>query len=80
MENALETHGSELGERITLIVPSLTQAAFELHRQNMWEKGYRLESKIQSQTYFESDGRNISSLFDGRTMFAATFVRRTDSD
>jgi len=46
----------------------------------MWEKGYRLESKIQSQTYFESDGRNISSLFDGRTMFAATFVKRTDSD
>ena len=67
-----------LGEedRLTIIVPSLSQAAFEVHRQNMWERGYRLETKINAQKYFESDGQNIRDLFDGKTMYAATFVKR----
>ena len=29
-------------ERFTIIVPSLSQAALEVHRQNMWKKGYLL--------------------------------------
>ena len=29
-------------ERVTIIVPSLSQAAFEVHRQNMWERCYHL--------------------------------------
>lgn len=63
-------------ERLTIIVPSLSQAAFEIHRQNMWERGYRLENKIHAQKYFESDGSNIKGLFEGKTMYAATFVKR----
>ena len=36
MHNPLD---SALDERVTIIVPSLSQAAFEVHRQNMWERG-----------------------------------------
>ena len=63
-------------ERFTIIVPSLSQAALEVHRQNMWEKGYRLENSINSQKYFQSDGREISKLFEGEAMYAITFVKR----
>ena len=63
-------------ERVTIIVHSLSQAAFEVHRQNMWERGYRLENKINAQKYFESDGFEIKNMFEGKTMYAATFVKR----
>ncbi|CAI8333265.1 MAG: Uncharacterised protein [Rhodospirillaceae bacterium] len=73
MHNPLD---SALDERVTIIVPSLSQAAFEVHRQNMWERGYRLENKINAQKYFESDGFEIKNMFEGKTMYAATFVKR----
>ena len=47
----------------------------ELHRQRMWDKGYRLESYSSEQAFFESDGKSVTSLFDGKPIFAATFVR-----
>ena len=73
MTNHIDT-GTE--ERFTIIVPSLSQAALEVHRQNMWEKGYRLENSINSQKYFQSDGREMSKLFEGEAMYAITFVKR----
>ena len=73
MHNPLD---SALDERVTIIVTSLSQAAFEVHRQNMWERGYRLEMKISAQKYFESDGFEIKNMFEGITMYAATFVKR----
>ena len=73
MHNPLD---SALDERVTIIVPSLSQAAFEVHRQNMWERGYRRENKINAQKYFESDGFEIKNMFEGKTMYAATFVKR----
>lgn len=63
-------------DRLTIIVPAFSQIAFEVHRQNMWERGYRLESKINAHKYFESDGTHVKKLFEGRTMYAATFVKR----
>lgn len=74
MHNTLD---AALGERVTIIVPSLSQAAFEVHRQNMWERGYRLENKINAHKYFASDGYEINHLFEGKTMYAATFVKRS---
>ena len=74
MHNTLD---AALDERITIIVPSLSQAAFEVHRQNMWERGYRLENKITAHKYFASDGYEINHLFEGKTMYAATFVKRS---
>jgi len=62
--------------RLTFILPTLGHAAFEVHRQKMWEKGYRLESNIKSHKYFESDGFNVTELFNGKTMYAATFIKR----
>ena len=76
MENKNQLSEDALGDKVTIIVPSATHAAIEIHRQNMWSKGYRLESKIESQTYFESDGRDINALFQGKEMYAATFVKR----
>lgn len=76
MQNARQIPDTHLADRVTIIVPSPTHAAIEIHRQNMWDKGYRLESRIDSQTYFESDGQQINSLFEGKEMFAATFVKR----
>jgi hypothetical protein len=73
MTNFINTDGDE---RITIIVPSLNEAALEVHRQNMWEKGFRLENSIKSQKYFQSNGRDISKLFEGKAMFAVTFVKR----
>ena len=54
----------------------LSLAAFGVHLQNMWERGYRLENKINAQKYFASDGYEITQLFEGKTMYAATFVKR----
>ena len=70
-----QTH-DQVGDRITLIIPSLTDAAIELHRQQMWNKGYQLESKIECQTFFAGDGRHIDSMFDGKAMYSATFIKR----
>ena len=67
---------SAIDERVTIIVPSLSQAALEMHRQSMWERGYRLEGKINGQKYFEVNDYKIKSLFEEKTMYAATFVKR----
>jgi hypothetical protein len=67
---------SAIDERVTIIVPSLSQAALEMHRQSMWERGYRLEGKINGQKYFEVKDYKIKSLFEEKTMYAATFVKR----
>ena len=65
-----------INERVTIIIPSLSQAALEMHRQSMWERGYRLEGKINGQKYFEVNDYKIKSLFEEKTMYAATFVKR----
>ena len=78
MRQSLAQNHDQVGDRVTLIIPSLTDAAVELHRQQMWSKGYQLESKIECQTFFASDGREIGSLFEGKAMYSATFIKRAD--
>ena len=80
MENPIQQAGGEMSDRITLIIPSFHAAALELHRQRMWDKGYRLESSISEQAFFESDGKSVTSLFDGKPMFAATFVKSSSAE
>ena len=79
MENQIQNPSNETSERITLIIPSFHTAALELHRQKMWDKGYRLERSISEQAFFESDGKSVTSLFDGKPMFAATFVKSSST-
>ena len=76
MKQSIAHNDDQVGDRITLIIPSLTDAAVQLHRQQMWSKGYQLESKIECQTFFASDGREIDSMFDGKAMYSATFIKR----
>jgi hypothetical protein len=47
----------------------------EIHRQNMWDKGYRLESNVKQHTFWEGDGKQTKTLFSGEQMYAATFVK-----
>ena len=68
--------GQELPDRVTIVVSTLDEAAMEIHRQNMWEKGYRLESQILAHKFFQSDGRDVQELFEGKPMYAATFVKQ----
>ena len=63
------------GERITIIVPTFSKIAMEIHRQNMWEKGYRLESNVKQHMFLEGDGKDTKELFSGEQMYAATFVK-----
>ena len=79
MENQIQNPSNETSERITLIIPSFHAAALELHRQKMWDKGYTLERSISEQAFFESDGKSVTSLFDGKPMFAATFVKSSST-
>lgn len=76
MEQARENESLGESERVTIIVPSLSQAAFEIHRQKMWDRGYRLEYRIQQHQFFESNGTALNTLFEGKPMYTATFVRR----
>jgi hypothetical protein len=62
-------------DRITIIVPSFCKIAMEIHRQNMWDKGYRLESSVKQHTFWEGDGKQTKTLFSGEQMYAATFVK-----
>jgi hypothetical protein len=62
-------------DRITIIVPSFCKIAMEIHRQNMWDKGYRLESNVKQHTFWEGDGKQTKTLFSGEQMYAATFVK-----
>ena len=80
VENPIQQAGGEMSDRITLIIPSFHVAALELHRQRMWDKGYRLESSISEQAFFESDSKSVASLFDGKPIFVATFVRRSATE
>ena len=77
MKQSIAHNDDQVGDRITLIIPSLTDAAVQLHRQQMWSKGYQLESKIECQTFFAGDGRHIDSMFDGKAMYSATFISIT---
>jgi hypothetical protein len=62
-------------DRITIIVPSFCKIAMEIHRQKMWDKGYRLESNVKQHTFLEGDGKQTKTLFSGEQMYAATFVK-----
>ena len=63
-------------DRVTIIAPSYFEAALEFHRRRMAEKGYRLEYRIEKQQLFLTDGNALSPLFDGKTMYLASFVRQ----
>ena len=70
-----QEQSEEQPDRITILVSAPNEAAMEIHRQNMWAKGYRLERAIEAGQYFQSNGREIQPLFDGAPMYAATFVK-----
>lgn len=62
-------------ERITILATSFGQAAVEFHRRRMAEQGYRLENRIAGHKFFRTDGMELSSLFEGETLWAVTFVK-----
>lgn len=63
-------------DRVTIIAPSYYQAALEFHRRRMAENGYRLAYRIEKQQLFVTDGAELNPLFEGKTMYLASFVRQ----
>ena len=64
-------------ERITILAHEFTAAALEFHRGKMAEKGYRMEGSITPRTFKMIEGESTpQDIFDGKPLFAVTFVKR----
>lgn len=69
--------GEKDAERITVLAEEFTPAAMEYHRREMGRRGYALSGPIVAHRLLVIDGPGEPrELFDGRPMYAATFVRR----
>ena len=64
-------------ERLTIIASSFEEVAFEFHRTKLSSKGYRMDGRIVSQKFQFMDGLERKDLFDGKMMFAVSFVKDT---
>ena len=64
-------------DRLTIIASSFEEAAIEFHRTKLSSKGYRMDGRIVSQRFQFMDGLERKDLFDGKMMFAVSFVKDT---
>ena len=64
-------------DRLTIIASSFEEAAIEFHRAKLKSKGYRMDGRIASQKFQFMDGLERKDLFDGKMMFAVSFVKDT---
>ena len=62
-------------DRITIIAESFEAAALEFHRGKLASKGYRMDGKISSQKFEYVDGPERKDLFDGKPMYAVSFIK-----
>ena len=62
-------------DRITIIAESFEAAALEFHRRNLSAEGYRMAGPITMSRFEMLKGPERSDLFDGKPMFAVTFVK-----
>tara|TARA_Y100000588_G_C13944148_1_gene791377 strand:- start:176 stop:379 length:204 start_codon:yes stop_codon:yes gene_type:complete len=62
-------------ERLTILAGSFEEASIEFHRTKLSSKGYRMDGRITSQRFQYMDGYERKDLFDGKTMYAVTFVK-----
>ena len=62
-------------DRITIISESFEAAALEFHRSKLASKGYRMDGKISSQKFEYVDGPERKDLFDGKPMYAVSFIK-----
>ena len=64
-------------KRLTIIASSFEEVALEFHRTKLSSKGYRMDGRIVSQRFQFMDGLERKDLFDGKMMFAVSFVKDT---
>ena len=64
-------------DRLTIIASSFEEAAIEFHRTKLSSRGYRMDGRITSQRFQFMDGLERKDLFDGKMMFAVSFVKDT---
>lgn len=62
-------------DRITIIAESFEAAALEFHRRNLSAEGYRMAGPIAMSRFEILQGPERQDLFDGKPMFAVTFVK-----
>ena len=67
-------------ERITIIAESFEAASLEFHRSNLSSEGYRMDGPISLQRFERMNGPKRESMFEGKPMFAVTFVRDAGAD
>lgn len=69
----------KLPERITVLSKEFTPAAMEFHRRKMSGQGYRMEGRVTPRKFFFTDGiSDPDPLFEGKTFYAVTFVRKDE--
>ena len=66
-------------DRLTIIANNFEEAAVEFHRAKLSSKGYRMDGRIESQRFQFMDGLERKDLFDGKMMFAVSFVKKTSA-
>lgn len=60
---------------VTVLAEEFTAAAMEYHRREMGKKGYELSGQIRQHSFLKLDGPGQPApLFDGKPLYAATFV------
>ncbi|MCE2516348.1 MAG: AMP nucleosidase [Alphaproteobacteria bacterium] len=64
-------------DRITIIAESFEAAALEFHRRNLSAEGYRMAGPIAMSRFEMLNGPERQDLFDGKPMFAVTFVKES---
>lgn len=63
-------------ECLTIISPIANATIFEFHRQRLAKQGYLLSSKILQHNFeLVDEDANVTKLFDGKSYFAATYIK-----
>lgn len=72
---------SEDAERITILAEEFTAAALEFHRGKLYERGYVLEGTITPRHFQIIEGAEApKDLFEGKALYAVTFVKRSEKE
>lgn len=70
---------TEIGECLTIISPLATAAVFEFHRRRLSKQGFQLISKVLKHSFeIVDEDAKTTELFDGKSYYAATFIRTAE--
>ncbi len=68
---------NELLDTITIIAPSVKEAMEQFKKKGLDSLGYAIAGKIVRQQFSLINSNGSEQMFDGKPMFAATWVRKS---